>query len=469
MHTMRYILILLSGLPLSLFCQSLAMIPAPASSLLLPPYDSISVSELRPVRLDKPHTATCFGPEGYVLIISHDETTIYAKAPIGFENGKRSLQQITSVYRDSKIPPIEIVDYPRYAYRGMHLDVCRHFFSKDFIKKYIDLLAVYKLNTFHWHLTDDQGWRIQIKKYPRLTEVGAWRTEKDGKRYGGYYTQEDVREIVAYAEERYITVIPEIEMPGHSSAALAAYPQLGCTGQQLKVPDSWGIKKDIYAPGDSTFRFFEDVMDEVCDLFPSTYIHIGGDEAPKAQWKNSPVAQAVMHKQHLKNEEELQHYFMHRVESYLNKKGRTAIGWGEVVHGGLSDSIVVMSWLDKSAGIRAAKQGNRVIMAPRGYCYFDYPQKGDKSKAIWMLPLPLRKAYSFRPASGLLTDAQNELILGGEATLWTEYVKTEDDALHQLMPRMAAMAEALWTASDKRDYRDFLHRLTLQRAISSKK
>ena len=341
----------------------------------------------------------------------------------------------------------------------MHLDVCRHFFSKDFIKKYIDQLAYYKINTFHWHLTDDQGWRIEIKKYPKLTEVGAWRMEKDGTKYGGYYTQDDIREIVAYANERYITIIPEIEMPGHSVAALAAYPHLGCTGEPLTVPNTWGIKKDIYAPTDTVFRFFEDVMDEVCALFPGRYIHIGGDEAPKAQWKNSPIAQTVMKQNHLKDEEELQHYFMHRVEKYLNSKGKTAIGWGEVVKGGLSDSMVVMSWLSKGAGIKAAKHGNNVIMAPRGYCYFDYPQQGDKLKAFWMLPLPIRKVYSFSPAVHVLSAAAQSHILGGEATLWTEYVDSESEVWHQMWPRVSALAEALWTRSERRDFADFKLRL----------
>jgi hexosaminidase len=347
----------------------------------------------------------------------------------------------------------------------MHLDVCRHFFSKEFVKKYIDQLAYYKINTFHWHLTDDQGWRIEIKKYPKLTEVGAWRTEKDGSKYGGYYTQEDIIEIVEYAKERYITITPEIEMPGHSSAALAAYPYLGCTGQQITVPNTWGIKKDIYAPTDTVFKFFEEVMDEVCALFPGRYIHIGGDEAPKTQWKSSPVAQAVMKQYNLKNEEELQHYFMHRVEKYLNSKGKIAIGWGEVVKGGLSDSMVVMSWLSKGAGIKAAKYGNDVIMAPRGYCYFDYPQEGDIAKAFWMLPLPLKKVYSFNPVPGGLLPKQQKHILGGEATLWTEYVATEAQAEHQLMPRLAALAEALWTSPSRKNYKDFTERL---KAVDSK-
>jgi hexosaminidase len=399
------------------------------------------------------------GVEGYQLRISEDSIFLSSNHPTGIYRGICTLDQMITADSGRSLPCCDIIDYPSYSYRAIHLDVCRHFFSKEFIIKYIDQLAYYKINTFHWHLTDDQGWRIEIKKYPKLTEVGAWRTEKDGTRYGGYYTQDDIREIVAYAAERFITIIPEIEMPGHSSAALAAYPYLGCTGTAITVPTTWGIKKDIYAPTDTVFRFFEDVMDEVCALFPGRYIHIGGDEAPKAQWKSSPIAQEVMKKNKLKNEEELQHYFMHRVEKYLNSKGKLAIGWGEVVKGGLSDSIVVMSWLSKAAGIKAARHGNDVIMAPRGYCYFDYPQRGDAPKAFWMLPLPLRKVYRFAPLPKSLTGSAASHILGGEATLWTEYVPTEAQAEHQLMPRMAAMAEALWTAPARKDFADFSQRL----------
>ncbi len=462
MHNMRYISVVLFMAPLMALCQSVGVTPAPAFILLVPDHDSITVSDLKPLKMDTPHVATCFSPEGYVLYISRSETTLYAKSAAGFSNGKKTYDQIIAAHTGTKVPALEIVDYPAYSYRGMHLDVCRHFFSKAFIKQYIDILAAYKMNVFHWHLTDDQGWRIEIKKYPRLTEIGAWRTEADGQRYGGFYSQADIQEIVAYAADRYITIIPEIELPGHSSAALAAYPQFGCTGEQLFVPHTWGIKSDIYAPTDSTFTFLEDILSEVCDLFPSHYIHIGGDEAPKGQWKNSKIAQRVMQANHLKNEEELQNYFMHRVENYLHKKGRTAIGWGEIVKGGLSDSMIVMSWMDKTAGIKAAKHSNKVIMAPRGFCYFDYPQKGERPRAIWMLPLPIKKVYSFQPVSKRLNGAQNELILGGEAALWTEYVKTEEQAIHQLMPRMAAIAEALWTPENRKNFKEFSRRIYMR-------
>lgn len=429
-----------------------------------PDSDSIFMSG-KPLIIKIPSAVNLPSAEAYHLKVTPEYISIDANQAQGAYYAFVSLVQLYNSSKDHKIPCCEITDYPTYSYRAMHLDVCRHFFSKEFVKKYIDQLAYYKINTFHWHLTDDQGWRIEIKKYPKLTEVGAWRTEKDGSKYGGYYTQEDIIEIVEYAKERYITITPEIEMPGHSSAALAAYPYLGCTGQQITVPNTWGIKKDIYAPTDTVFKFFEEVMDEVCALFPGRYIHIGGDEAPKTQWKSSPVAQAVMKQYNLKNEEELQHYFMHRVEKYLNSKGKIAIGWGEVVKGGLSDSMVVMSWLSKGAGIKAAKYGNDVIMAPRGYCYFDYPQEGDIAKAFWMLPLPLKKVYSFNPVPGGLLPKQQKHILGGEATLWTEYVATEAQAEHQLMPRLAALAEALWTSPSRKNYKDFTERL---KAVDSK-
>ena len=459
MHTMKYIFATALW-AISAICvgQSVNVIPLPQQVVVNSGiFNTMPIKAVTRRLLDVKNLA--LGNEGYHLRVTKDSMITEANTAVGIQYGAITLDQMITAAKGASVPVCDIIDYPSYSYRGMHLDVCRHFFSKEFIKRYIDLLAYYKINTFHWHLTDDQGWRIEIKKYQRLTEVGAWRIEKDSSRYGGFYTQADIREIVAYAKERYITIIPEIEMPGHSSAVLAAYPYLGCTGNQLTVPNTWGIKKDIYAPTDTVFRFFEDVMDEVCELFPSKYIHIGGDEAPKAQWKSSPTAQAVIRQNNLKNEEELQHYFMHRVEKYLNKKGRTAIGWGEVVKGGLSDSIVVMSWLSKDAGIKAAKHGNNVIMAPRGYCYFDYPQEGDAVKAIWMLPLPLKKVYSFDPLPKGVSSASSKHILGGEATLWTEYVTTEEQALHQLMPRLAALSESLWTSKTRKNYTNFAERV----------
>jgi hexosaminidase len=462
---MKEILVaLLSLLYLYDYGQGIQLVPIPHSIIYF--QDTVVLSNSNDVTLGRSICQkydSVLGAEGYRLHFAKNEWYIMANTQAGLYYGESTWKQILNQYKLS-ILGFEITDYPAYTYRAMHLDVCRHFFSKAFIKEYIDQLAYYKINTFHWHLTDDQGWRIEIKKYPKLTEVGAWRTEKDGSRYGGYYTQDDIKEIVDYAMKRFITIIPEIEMPGHSSAALSAYPYLGCTGEQIRVPNTWGIKRDIYAPTDTVFTFFAEVMDEICSLFPGRYIHIGGDEAPKAQWKNSPVAQAVMKQNKLKNEEELQHYFMHRVEKYLNSKGKLAIGWGEVVKGGLNDSMVVMSWLSKSAGIKAARHGNEVVMAPRGYCYFDYPQAGDHARAFWMLPLPLRKVYAFDPMPHGLSASEQKHIVGGEATLWTEYVSTEDEVWHQLLPRLAALSEVLWCRPENKNYSDFKKRI---KAISA--
>jgi len=326
----------------------------------------------------------------------------------------------------------------------MHLDVSRHFFDKEIIKQYIDTLAKYQLNYFHWHLTDDQGWRIEIKKYPKLTAIGAWRTEKDGSRYGGFYSQDDVKEVVQYAALRNVTIVPEIELPGHSSAAIAAYPWLGCTGKQIEVPHRWGIFKDIYIPTDSTFRFLEDVLDEICELFPSHYIHIGGDEVPKKQWIQSPFCKQFMKEKKLKNAEQLQYYFMKKIEDYLLTKGRRSMAWGEAVRGGISDSMIIMSWLGKGAGIKAAKRGSNVVMAPRLSCYFDYPQSlKDKKHAWWMTYTPLKKVARFSPQSKRLSEEENKRIIGAEATLWTEYVTNERELWHQLVPRIGAFGNAL--------------------------
>jgi hexosaminidase len=494
MPSMKFTPLLLIILtPLCAWCQTLNLIPKPQQVTIQPGYlvvkdiqdririkveseeikqgipmfKSIAELEAKQPLISNPFAIhirlandKALSTEGYHLRLSKDSITLEANTVKGIFYGNETLEQILRPNTGTDIPLYDIIDYPTYAYRGMHLDVCRHFFSKEMIKQYIDLLAKYKINTFHWHLTDDQGWRIEIQKYPKLTSVGAWRTEKDGKKYGGYYSQRDIEDIVAYAQERFVTIVPELEMPGHSSAALAAYPEFGCTGRALTVPNTWGIKPDIYAPTDFVLHFWEDVMDEVCTLFPGKYIHIGGDEAPKGQWKKSPTAQDVMKEQQLKNEEELQYYFMHRVEQYLHKKGRIAIGWGEVVKGGLSDSIVVMSWLSKQAGIKAAKSGNDAIMAPRAYCYFDYPQHSkDKMKAIWMLPLPLKKVYAFDPMPKGLSDAAQKHVIGGEATLWTEYVSTEKQLMYQLMPRLCAMSEALWTKPQLKNFDDFESRV----------
>ncbi len=395
--------------------------------------------------------------EAYFLSVKKDSIVIRALSEKGFAYG---IQSLLILYDKSKnaFSGCEIFDEPQYAYRAMHLDVCRHFFGKEVVKQYIGLLAALKMNTLHLHLTDDQGWRIEIKKYPKLTEVGAWRTEKDGSRYGGFFSQQDLKELVAFAAQRQVNIIPEIEIPGHSSAAVAAYPFLSCHGRQIVVPNTWGIKQDIYCPTDSTIQFLKDVLDEVCEIFPSPYIHIGGDEAPKAQWRKSGFVQNLKREKGLKNFESVQHYFMNEIEKHLAAKGRRAIAWGEVIKGGVSKDMIVMSWLSKAAGNAAIKKGNAAIMAPRFFCYFDYPQSNkDKMHAIWMTQLPLKKVYSFSPAGRNFLPENKPLLLGGEATVWTEFITNEKQLLHQVMPRLAAMSEALW--SKEKNYEDFLSRI----------
>lgn len=342
----------------------------------------------------------------------------------------------------------EIYDEPRFPHRGMLLDCSRHFFSVDVVKKYIDLLAYYKMNTLHWHITEDQGWRIEIEKYPNLITVGSLR--QDGMRaYGGYYSQDDVREIVAYAEERYITIIPEIEMPGHSQAAIASYPHLSCTGERVQVANEWGVFKEIYCAGnDEVFVFIKDVLDEVIELFPSEYIHIGGDEAPKARWEECPKCQQRIQDEGLADEQELQSWFIKEIEAYLAENGKTLIGWDEILEGGLAESAVVQSWRGMEGGIEAVKHGNRVIMSPTSHCYFDYGLDATD----------LEEVYSFDPIPEGITEEEAELIIGGECNLWSEHIPTEKNLDSKVFPRMLAMAEVLWSYPKERDYEEFYGR-----------
>jgi hexosaminidase len=401
----------------------------------------------------------------------------------------------TSLSPNSKIqiPYVTIKDTPHFAYRGMHLDVGRHFFPVSFIKKYIDYLALHKMNYFHWHLTEDQGWRIEIKKYPSLTKTGAWRngtiigrypgTGSDNTPHGGFYTQEQVKEIVKYAADRFITVIPEIEMPGHCSAAIAAYPWLSCfPNEPTKIPENmvskrsvdeqakgriklveetWGVFDDVYCAGkDSTFKFIQDVLDEVMALFPSKYIHVGGDECPKANWKRCPLCQKRIQDEHLKDEHELQSYFIQRIEKYLNSKGRTLIGWDEILEGGLAPNAVVMSWRGEEGGIAAARQKHDVIMTPGGWCYFDHSQSQNEDSITIGGYLPIEKVYSYNPVPDSLTADQAKYVLGAQGNVWTEYMSNERKVEYMIFPRMAALSEVLW--SKKKDSADFEKRLRTQ-------
>lgn len=418
--------------------------------------------------------------EGYSLEIHSKTIEIKAKTDQGAFYAVQSLRQLLPVEIENGsytkdeivIPSVTIKDEPEFIYRGMHLDVGRHMFSVDFIKKYIDALAMLKMNTFHWHLTEDQGWRIEIKKYPKLQEIAAFRNETlighysdqphqfDGNTYGGYYTQEEIKEVVAYAKSRFVTVIPEIELPGHAQAAIAAYPDLGCTGEQVEVATKWGVFEDIYCPKEETFRFLEDVLDEVLALFPSEYIHIGGDEAPKTRWKNCNYCQTLIKKEGLKDEHELQSYFISRIEKYLNSKGRQIIGWDEILEGGLAPNATVMSWRGINGAIEAAKQHHNVIMTPTSHCYFDYYQSENEDEPLAIGGyLPLEKVYSFNPIPEELNEEESKYVLGAQGNIWTEYMKTPEQVEYMGFPRILAMSEVVWSKNENKNYAAFVRRV----------
>jgi hexosaminidase len=371
-----------------------------------------------------------------------------------------------------ELPCCAIEDAPRFPYRGMHLDCCLHFFSVDFLKKYIDVMALHKVNRFHWHLTEDQGWRLEIKKYPLLTEKGQWRKETvigslssgfyDGKPYGGYYTQDEVRELVRYASERYVTIIPEIELPGHALAAIACYPELSCgLEDHYETATRWGIFKQVYCPKEETFKFLEDVFDEVFELFPTELVHIGGDECPKASWKKCPHCQSLIKKLGLKDEFELQSWFIQRMEKYINSKGHQIIGWDEILQGGLAPNAKVMSWLGEEGGIKAAQQHHEVVMAPYPKYYLDYWQADPESEPLAMGgPTTLRTMYEYNPVPEVLTSEERRYIIGVEGCVWTEYMPTPERVEYMAWPRMCAIAEAGWTRADK-DWNRFTRSLEL--------
>lgn len=432
--------------------------------------------------------------EGYYELEVKDNQINIDGTAVGRFYAFETLKQLITVNAKNQlvIPNCTIKDYPRFPYRGMHLDVCRHFFPISFVKKYIDYLAAYKFNKFHWHLTEDQGWRIEIKKYPELTTIGANRNGtligrypgkgNDNKPYGGFYTQEEIKEVVQYAKERYIDVIPEIEMPGHSSAAIAAYPWLSCfpqkptemppnmmsqksmdeqkAGRIKLVQETWGVFDDVYCAGkDSTFKFLENVLDEVSALFPSKYIHIGGDESPKAHWKLCPACQKRMKDNNLKDEHELQSYFIQRIEKYLNSKGKTIIGWDEILEGGLAPNAVVMSWRGEKGGIEAAKQKHGVIMTPGNPLYFDHTQSKNEDSVTFGGYNPIENVYAYEPASKELTAEEAKYILGAQANMWTEYQSNTSKIEYQLFPRITALSEVLWSPKEKRDWKNFERRL----------
>lgn len=427
--------------------------------------------------------------EKYGLTVSTKKIEITSCTGAGLFYGIQSLIQLLPIETNQpntvnsvsswNISCISITDYPRYSYRGMHLDVSRHFFPKEFIKRYIDLIAMYKMNTFHWHLTDDQGWRIEIKKYPKLTQIAAWHVDhedipwndrpaaKPGEKatYGGYYTQDDIREIVQYASERYVTIIPEIEMPAHSVEVLAAYPQFSCTGEAFTVPTGtyWPDKDILCAGNDSVFTFLQDVLTEVMTLFPSKYIHIGGDEADKTNWKKCPKCQSRIVSEGLKDEKELQSYFIKRIEKFIVSKGRKVIGWDEILEGGLAPEATVMSWRGEEGGIAAAHQGHDAIMTPGSYCYFDHyqadPQFEPKSIGGFTT---LKKVYSFEPTPKGLSPVESKHILGAQGNVWAEFIPTPSHAEYMAVPRLIALSEVVWSPENKRNWNDFQHRMVNQ-------
>ncbi|HEX2095195.1 MAG TPA: beta-N-acetylhexosaminidase [Longimicrobiaceae bacterium] len=432
-------------------------------------------------------------PERYRLSVTRSRAELTAATPAGLFRGTQTLRQLLpaaveegvrarSVWGGGgtgvagapgewTVPAVEIEDAPRFPYRGMHLDVSRHFMPAEFVKKYIDLLALYKFNHFHWHLTDDQGWRIEIRKYPRLTQVGAWRRETvlggnlspyvgDGTPHGGFYTQDQIRDIVAYAAARHVTIVPEIEMPGHSRAAIAAYPELSCHGQPVEVATTWGIFLDVYCPKEETFAFLEDVLTEVMALFPGEYIHVGGDEVRKEQWANSPIARELIDREGLAWVDGLQSYFIRRIGTFLNSRGRKLIGWDEIMQGGIPPGATVMSWRGADPGYEAARRGHDVIMAPLTHTYFDHYQAdpGGEPLAAGGL-LTLEKVYDFDPAPPRLGAAEAGRILGAQGNVWTEYMPTPRQVEYMVFPRLLALSEAVWSPREARGWKGFQARL----------
>lgn len=418
--------------------------------------------------------------EGYTIEINRNGVLINANTKAGILYGIQTFYQLLSTNPKGIIPCLSITDYPRFAYRGMHLDVSRHFHPVDFIYQMLDHMAMHKLNTFHWHLVDDQGWRLEIKKYPKLTEVGAWRVDMSERHwddrpvseaksgtatYGGFYTQDEVRAVVAYAAERNITVMPEIEMPAHVMSALAAYPDYSCTGENLGVPPGgvWPITHIYCAGNDDTFKFLEDILIEVMDLFPSKYIHIGGDEADKTEWKRCKKCQQRIKDEGLTGEDELQSYFIKRIEKFLNDHNRKIVGWDEILEGGLAPNAVVMSWRGDEGGIEATRIGNKAIMTPGSHCYFNFYQ-GDPA----LEPLAfggnttLKKVYGYEPLPAELSKEESKLIIGAQANLWSEFLPTTQLVEYMAFPRLAALAEVLWSPKESRNWTCFTHRMKHQ-------
>lgn len=447
-----------------------------------------------PIEQSKPH-------QYFINTDVKDVLTVVSNTEQGLFYATQTIIQLLPAKKSKSlaIPSVNIIDYPRFEYRGMHLDVSRHFFDVAFVKKYIDYLALHKMNYFHWHLTDDHGWRMEIKKYPKLTQIGAWRDgsiiglwpgkgneaikyqvlpnevkitpndasiKTDGIKHGGYYTQEEIKDVIAYAAQRYITIIPEIEMPAHSMAALAAYPELGTEPtKKYEVAQTWGMMNkynNVLAPTEKTFKFLEDVLTEVMALFPSPYLHIGGDEASKIWWRSSPATQHMMKANNLKDESALQSYFIHRIEKFVNSKGKTIIGWDEILDGGLAPNAVVMSWRGEKGGIAAAKAKQKVIMTPEEKLYLNHKQFVKEDSLAAAKFLPLETVYNYEPIPAELKADEAKYIWGAQGNLWSEYIANPEKAEYMLFPRLAAVSEVQWSQKANKNYADFLKRLKTQ-------
>ncbi len=421
--------------------------------------------------------------EEYFLEVSKNQIVIKAASAKGAFYAVQTLLQLLpdAIENDQMtntiwaVPCCTITDAPRFAWRGMHLDVGRHFFPIEFVKRYIDLMAMHKFNRFHWHLTDDQGWRIEIKKYPKLTEIGAYRNGTivskkssgvqeyyDGQRYGGFYTQEQIRDIVQYAADRFVTIVPEIEMPGHCLAALAAYPELACDQGPFATATKWGGFRPVFCPKEETFTFLENVLTEVIALFPSEYVHLGGDEVKKESWEESEFCQELMQKEHLDNEMELQSYFMRHMERFLNSKGKKMIGWDEILEGGLTDNATVMSWRGEEGGIEAAKAKHDVIMSPDKFCYFNFYQSADKKSEPLAMGkvLSVKKVYAYDPLPEELLPEEAKYVIGAQGNVWTEYMPHPSIVEYMVFPRAIALSEVVWTPQEQRIWQEFKPRLT---------
>lgn len=456
----------------------------PATGLLLPIEEGTGREGIRLVLDAK---ATGLGPEGYRLVSDSRGVEIRAHQAAGLFYGAQTLRQLlpVEILRQSRaagitwsVPARTIEDAPRFAWRGSMVDTGRHFQPVSFLKKHLDLMALHKLNVFHWHLTEDQGWRLEIRKYPKLTGIGAWRRETmaapfpgrmehlkgDDTPHGGFYTQDQVREIVQYAAERHITVVPEIELPGHATAAIVAYPELGNgIRPPMEVPSHFGVHRTVYNTEDRTLAFLKDVLSEVLELFPSKYIHIGGDECPKDEWKQSPQAQARMQALGLKDEHQLWSWFIQQMATFLHSKGRTLVGWDEIHEGGLAGGAVVMSWQGEKGGIDAAKAGHDVVMAPNSHTYLDHYQSRSTAEPFAIGGfLPLEKVYSYDPANPEIPADKLKHVLGAQAQLWTEYMPTPQHVEYMAWPRLTALAEVVWSPREGKDFADFQKRLKTQ-------